>query len=63
MTYRIKALELYVRETPPGRMAFAIGKQAAKGPPRRLTSPLGHLRLVLENDRGDTAFGWSHAKR
>ncbi|QDT50155.1 hypothetical protein Pan258_42120 [Symmachiella dynata] len=57
MTYRIKNIELYVRETPPGRMAFAIGKQSAKGPQQRLTSPLGHVRLELENDRGDTTFG------
>ncbi len=57
MTYRIKNIELFVRETPPGRMAFAIGKRNQTAPPQRLTSPLGHVRLELENDRGDTTFG------
>ena len=30
MSYRIEAIELYVRETPPGRMAFSLGKKGDK---------------------------------
>jgi len=57
MKYRIKTIELYVRETKPGRMAFAIGKQSGGVSKTQLTSPLGHVRLVLENDQGDSTFG------
>lgn len=58
MSYRIEAIELYVRDTPPGRVAFSLGKtigsEAAK---RSITSPLGHVRLVLRDSQGRETFG------
>lgn len=59
MTYQIERIELYVRETPPGRMAFAIGKQAADAAPKKLTSPLAHVRLTLRGPGGETTWGCS----
>lgn len=60
MAYRIETVELFIRETPPGRMRFALGKAgAAPGPAQRgLVSPLGHVRLVLrDTTTGDETFG------
>lgn len=56
MSYTIKHIELYVRETAPGRIAFKIGS-AAKA--ERRTNPLAHVRLVLADDKGREAFGCS----
>ncbi len=56
MTYTIKHIELYVRETAPGRIAFKIGS-AAKA--ERRTNPLAHVRLILADDKGREAFGCS----
>lgn len=58
MTYRIEAIELYVRETKPGRMAFALGKQGGAGDVKEgLLNPLGHVRLVLKDSEGNETFG------
>lgn len=58
MTYRIEQVRLFVRETPPGRMAFALGKQADASPAdQHMTSPLAHVHLVLKDDTGATTFG------
>lgn len=60
MSYRIGSIDLFVRETPPGRMAFALGtRRTTKTPPERLTNPLGHVRLVLRDDSGGETFGCS----
>jgi hypothetical protein len=60
MRYRIKSIELYVRETPPGRMAFALGKQGGTGDiAKGLLNPLGHVRLVLADAKGRETFGCS----
>jgi hypothetical protein len=56
MSYTIKRIELFVRETAPGRIAFKIGS-AAKA--ERRTNPLGHVRLILADDKGREAFGCS----
>ncbi|GAB4161294.1 MAG: mandelate racemase [Planctomycetaceae bacterium] len=58
MTYRIETIELYVRETKPGRMTFALGKKGGTGDVKKgLINPLAHVRLVLKNSDGDVAFG------
>ncbi len=54
MAYRIENIELFVRETPPGRVAFALGRQKVQRA-KPTTNPLGHVRLTL---RGG-AFGCS----
>lgn len=60
ITYTIESIELYVRETKPGRMLFSLGKSGgAGGKSKPLTSPLGHVRMMLRDDRGRTAFGCS----
>ncbi len=56
MNCTIKQLELFVRETPPGRIAFKIGAAAQA---ERRTNPLAHVRLILADDRGREAFGCS----
>ncbi len=56
MSYTIKHIELFVRETKPGRIAFKIGS-AAKA--ERRTNPLAHVRLILADDKGREAFGCS----
>jgi len=56
MSHRIEALELFVRETPPGRMPFVLGRgSSAKAQP--LVNPLVHLRLVLRDEDGNETFG------
>lgn len=58
MSYRIEKTELYVRETKPGRMTFALGKKGGTGDVKEgLLNPLAHVRLVLKNSKGATAFG------
>lgn len=60
MTYRIERIELYVRETPPGRMAFALGKDGlSPDAKRRLLNPLGHVRMIVSDSKGNEAFGCS----
>jgi L-alanine-DL-glutamate epimerase-like enolase superfamily enzyme len=60
MTYRIEAIELYVRETQPGRMAFSLGKQGGTGDIKHgVVSPLGHVRLILKDSQGNETFGCS----
>lgn len=60
MSYRIERIELYVRETPPGRMVFSLGKAGGTGDSRQaLLNPLGHVRLVLRDSAGNTTFGCS----
>jgi hypothetical protein len=58
MRYQIKSIELYVRETPPGRMAFALGKQGGTGDiAKGLLNPLGHVRLILADEKGRETYG------
>ena len=56
MPYRIESIELYVRETPPGRLAFSLGKQTGQEP-ERLTNPLGHVRMILRAPDGSLTWG------
>ncbi len=56
--YRIERIELYTRVTPPGRMAFAIGKQDGSAP-KPLSNPVGHVRMVLRDAEGNRTFGCS----
>ncbi len=59
-TYTIESIQLYVRETKPGRMLFALGKSGGGGGKTKpLTSPLGHVRMVVRNEQGRTTFGCS----
>lgn len=60
MRYRIRSIELYVLETTPGRMAFALGKQGevvAGDAQEGLLNPLAHVRLILADDKGRETFG------
>lgn len=60
MSFSIKAIELYVRETKPGRMLFSLGKQeAATGARQGLVNPLGHCRLILADSKGVETYGTS----
>lgn len=58
MPYRIEAIELYVRDTPPGRMLFTLGSQSREPvPPKQRTNPLGHVRLIVKNGKGESSWG------
>jgi hypothetical protein len=60
MAYRIESIEVFVRETPPGRMAFLIGKQRGNQPPPK-RRPRGILicRMTVSDDRGRVVRGVS----
>lgn len=58
MSYTIESIELFVRETEPGRMLFTLGKHGeATQRSGGLTSPLAHVRLVLVDESGRKRFG------
>lgn len=60
MSYTIKAIELYVRETKPGRMLFSLGKAAQTAQKKQgLINPLAHVRLILRDAQGRETFGCS----
>ncbi len=60
MAYQIKSIELFVRETPPGRMVFSLGKAGSTGRPKKaITNPLGHVRIVVADENGNETFGCS----
>lgn len=60
MSFTIKAIELYVRETKPGRMLFSLGKDAKASKAKNgLLNPLGHTRLILVDSAGHETFGCS----
>ena len=60
MKYHVDSIKFYVRETKPARFASALGK-AAQGdqPPRHVTSPLCHAKMIVSDDNGKTSFGCS----
>jgi hypothetical protein len=63
MAYHIESIEVFVRETPPARMSFALGKQP-EGQPLKPTAkrrPRGIFlcRMIIANDRGERAWGAS----
>ncbi|SVB10675.1 uncharacterized protein METZ01_LOCUS163529, partial [marine metagenome] len=55
MSYHIESIELYVRELPPDRMVFAIGKVKAKRRPRGVWL----CRMVVSDEKGNSAWGVS----
>jgi len=55
MAYRIESIELYVRDLPPDRMVFAIGKVKAKRRPRGVWL----CRMVVSDEKGNSAWGVS----
>ena len=57
MSFRIKRVELYVRETPAGRMAFALGKKGSVDVLKGRISPLGHVRMIVSDTSGHETFG------
>ena len=60
MVYRIARIELYVRETRPGRMTFSLGKHGGTGAAAKpLRSPLGHVRMIVRDSSGRETFGCS----
>ncbi len=56
--YTIERIDLYTRLTPPPRMEFAIGKQDGK-PKKPLSNPIGHVRMMIRDSRGNRTFGCS----
>ncbi len=60
MAYHIESIEVFVRETPPGRMAFLIGKQEGnKPPPKRRPRGILICRMNITDDRGRKSWGAS----
>ena len=58
MAYRIDKIDLFLRETPPGRFGVALGKRAKIGEaPKPDRNPIGHVRMIVRDDRGRSAFG------
>jgi hypothetical protein len=55
MAYRIKHVELYMRETPPNRVSMSIGRMGSEG--TRSTSPIAHVRMVIRDTEGNETFG------
>lgn len=55
MAYRIQAIELYLRETPPNRVSMSIGRMGSAG--TRSTSPIAHVRMVISDSEGNESFG------
>jgi hypothetical protein len=63
MPYRIESIEVFVRDTPPGRMAFVIGKQKPgeplKPPAKRRPRGIFVCRMMISDDRGRSSWGAS----
>ncbi len=68
MPYRIESIEVFVRETPPGRMDFVLGKQKPTGGPSPAVKPStgkrrprGILvcRMIISDAQGRIAWGAS----
>lgn len=58
MPYTIRSIELLVRETPPGRMLFSLGKPADNpSTAQGVVSPLGHVRMVIADAAGNETYG------
>ena len=58
MSFKIEAIELYVRETKPGRMMFTLGKKGGTADKKQaLINPLAHVRMIVRDDEGGTTFG------
>ncbi len=53
-TYHIENIQLFVRETKPGRVAFKIGSAAVA---ERRTNPLVHVRMVVSDSTGKRTWG------
>lgn len=59
-SYEIESISLFVRETPPPRMTFALGRQLESGPPPAPSPhPLAYVRLILREEGGGRNFGCS----
>lgn len=56
--YRIELIELFVRVTPPGRLAVSLGRDLAT-PPKPERNPIAHVRMVVSGADGRSAFGCS----
>ena len=54
MTYHIESIELFLRETKPGRIAFKLGAAAKT---ERRTNPLVHVRMRLRDASGRQTWG------
>ncbi len=58
MSYRIERIELYVRDTPPGRMVFSLGKKGGTGDVKKeMLNPLGHVQMIVRSSSGSETFG------
>jgi len=54
MSYHVESIELFVRETKPGRIAFKLGAAALA---ERRTNPLVHVRMVIRDAAGNRTWG------
>ena len=63
MAYRIESIELFVRDMPPGRMAFVLGKDKTgadnKPSQKRRVRGIYLCRMVVSDDKGRSAWGAS----
>lgn len=59
MSYQIKKIRFFVRETAPARFASALGKKGQAKTAKRVTSPLCHVHMTLKDDSGSEVFGCS----
>ena len=57
--YHIESIELFTRVSPPGRMEFAIGKQAGSKSSKPLSNPIGYVKMILRDAAGNRTFGCS----
>lgn len=58
--YQIERIDLLIRQTPPPRMMFSLGKQTPGQPkPKPAAGVLAHVRVILRGPDGETAFGAS----
>jgi hypothetical protein len=58
MSYSIQSIELYVRDTKPGRVVFSLGRKGGTGDlSQATTNPLGHVRMVVRDSQGNESFG------
>ncbi len=55
MAYRIRTIELYMRETLPNRVSMSIGRMGSEG--THATSPIAHVRMVIRDTEGNETFG------
>lgn len=60
MSYQVKAVRFFVRETVPARLPSALGKKALEAGSRQyVRSPLCHVHMVVADENGTESYGCS----